>query len=103
MRVQTFDRQHLSQLETYLGHIEIVRDGVLEVVLFPAPQSARLAVDDIHVKDALRQLKQVQDLASGARTLSGRRTCTRTLCNSIKGSLVGGGGGGDFCCLFACR
>jgi hypothetical protein len=57
---QTFDRKTLTQLETYLGHIEIVRDGVLEVVLFPAPQSARLAVDDIHVKDALRQLKQAR-------------------------------------------
>lgn len=57
-RVQTFTRQQLDKLETYLGQVEIVRDGVLEVVLFPAPESMRLAVDDIHVRDAVRALKK---------------------------------------------
>ena len=55
---ETFDRKRINKLETFLGHIEIVRDGVLEVVLFPAPQSVRLATSDINVRDALRDLKQ---------------------------------------------
>ena len=62
--LQTFSRQQLDKLETYLGQVEIVRDGVLEVVLFPAPESVRLAVDDIHVRDAVRALKK----ASASRT-----------------------------------
>ncbi len=43
---------------------QIVRDGVLEVVLFPAPESVRLAVDDIHVRDAVRALKKASASAA---------------------------------------
>ena len=39
------------------GRIEIVRDGVLEVVSFPTPLSVRSAEGDVNVDDAVRRLK----------------------------------------------
>ncbi len=40
-----------------MGHVEIVREGVLEVVTFPTPLAVRLAVQNTHVKQAVRELK----------------------------------------------
>lgn len=39
------------------GRIEIVRDGMLEVVSFPTPLAVRSAVGDVNVDDALSRLK----------------------------------------------
>jgi hypothetical protein len=36
--VEKFGKE-LPDVESYYGHIEIVRDGVLEVVSFPTPQA----------------------------------------------------------------
>jgi hypothetical protein len=43
-------------VEQYRGRIEMVRDGVLEVVCFPTPLAVRTAVGDVHVEDAVKSL-----------------------------------------------
>jgi hypothetical protein len=50
-------------LSVVSGRIEIVRDGVLEVVSFPTPLSVRSAVGDVNVDDALKQLKTSPDIS----------------------------------------
>jgi hypothetical protein len=46
----------LELVEQYRGRIEMVRDGVLEVVCFPTPLAVRTAVGDVHVEDAVKSL-----------------------------------------------
>jgi len=63
MLLLTFDRKELERLEAYVGHVEIVRDGVLEVVTFPTPLAVRLAVNNSHVKQAVRELKSSPEIS----------------------------------------
>lgn len=44
----------MMRSQAYRSRVEIVRNGVLESVAFPAPLAIRDSVDNVHVVEGLR-------------------------------------------------
>ena len=65
---QRLSDAELDTAQSFVGSVEVVRDGVLEAVQFPVPDSVRRAADNPVVDAAVSQLLHSTDIARDAQS-----------------------------------